>query len=78
MDKLRALLERLTVEYKAKKSAMDNTLGSNNAGQTHPVARRLPLVDRCRITSDGFDGVKHSTFVFSVAIRSLFCHQTSL
>ncbi|XP_011611933.1 laminin subunit beta-3 isoform X1 [Takifugu rubripes] len=32
LDKLWALLERLTVEYKAKKSAMDNTLSSNNAG----------------------------------------------
>ena len=32
LDKLRDLLDRLTVEYKAKKDAIDNSVSPNNAG----------------------------------------------
>nr|XP_046236163.1 laminin subunit beta-3-like isoform X2 [Scatophagus argus]XP_046236168.1 laminin subunit beta-3-like isoform X2 [Scatophagus argus] len=32
LDRLRALLDRLTVEYKAKKDSIDNSMSSNNAG----------------------------------------------
>lgn len=33
LTKLRVLLDRLTVEYKAKKDAMENSVNPNNAGQ---------------------------------------------
>lgn len=33
LDKLQALLDRITVEYKAKKAATENSISPNNAGQ---------------------------------------------
>lgn len=47
LNKLQALLDRLTVEYKARKDALDNSLGPNNAGQKqrHPVTVTLNVMD---------------------------------
>lgn len=36
VEKLRDLLDRLTVEYTAKKDAMVNSVGANNEGQFYP------------------------------------------
>ena len=37
LDKLQALLDSLTLQYKAKKDAKDNSVSQNNSGQKHTI-----------------------------------------
>lgn len=43
LDKLQLLLERLTVEYKAKSNSGENTLGPSDTGQFHQLKLQVKL-----------------------------------
>ncbi len=47
LDSLRALLDSLTVEYKAKKDAMENSISPNNAGQKRQHKNHCYTQFRC-------------------------------